>query len=75
MTEQIRAAVQAMLDSHGDGWSLSQVVVCMALERVNPNGEVESMPWLWAPPQQPGWMTAGLIDAASELLDWSRSDD
>ena len=69
----IRAAVQALLDSAGDGWCVAQLVVCMGLERVNGSGEIESAPWLWAPKSQAEWMTDGLIESAlvlrSDLID------
>lgn len=73
LAAQVRAAVQALLDSHGDGYQLAQVVICMGLERVTADG-VESIPWFWTPPDQPDWMTAGLIDAALEIREWSRDD-
>ena len=63
----IRAAVQALLDAEGDGWHIAQYVVCMGLERVNSAGEIESTPWLWAPPSQADWMTAGLIESALDM--------
>lgn len=63
----IRAALQAMLDQHGDGWQVAQFVVALGLERVNADGELESSPWIYAPAQQPEWQTDGLMDAAMEL--------
>ena len=63
----IRAAIQAVLDSYGDGWQVAQYVACLGLERVNSDGELESSPWILAPPQQPEWMTDGLLEAALEM--------
>ena len=63
----IRQAVQAMLDAHGDGWQCAELVVCMALERVDASGELESGPWIWTPHDQPEWKTDGLLEAAVEL--------
>lgn len=63
----IREAIQAMLDAHGDGWQCAQFVICMGLERVTADGELESSPWIWAPGQQPDWQTDGLLDAAMEM--------
>jgi hypothetical protein len=63
----IHDAIQAMLDAHGDGWHCAQYVVCMGLERVNADGEVESLAWLWAPSEQPDWQTDGLLDAVTAL--------
>ena len=62
----IRQAIQTMLDECGDGWQVAQFVVVMGLERVR-DGEIESSPWLWAPPQQPDWQTDGLLEAATEM--------
>ena len=59
----IRDAIQEMLDSHDDGWSVTQHVVCMGLERVI-DGRIESMAWFWAPSDQPVWMTGALIESA-----------
>lgn len=69
----IRRAVQAVLDADGDGYHVAQFVVCMGIERVTGDGELESAPWLWVPPGQPEWMTDGLlinaIDIRSEITD------
>ena len=63
----IRAALQAMLDQYGDGWQVAQFVVCLGLEKVNTDGELESTPWVYAPPGQPDWQTDGLLEAAAEM--------
>lgn len=63
----VRAAIQALLDTEGDGFHVAQFVVCMGLERVTSYGALESTPWLWAPPGQPEWMTDGLLDSAALL--------
>lgn len=65
----LRAAIQAWLDSHGDGWSVGHCVVVMGLERTTDEGGVESVAWLWAPPEQPEWMTDGLLIAAERMRD------
>lgn len=64
--ENIRAAIQHMLDTLGDGWQIAQHVIAMSLERVH-DGQVETTAWYWSPPGQPDWMTTGLLDAAVEL--------
>lgn len=63
----IRAAIQAAIDDAGDGFQVAQFVVCMGLERISSQGDLESAPWLWAPPGQPEWMTDGLLEAADYL--------
>lgn len=67
LAEAVRAAVQAILDHHGDGWSVAQYVICMGLERVTSDGSIEAIPWMWAPPDQADWMTGGLIESAMDL--------
>ena len=64
--DAIRAALQGLLDSLGDGYMLTQHVVVMALERVC-DGEIEATCWYWSPPGHPDWMTAGLIDQAIDM--------
>lgn len=59
----IREAIQAMLDAHGDGWTVSQHVVVMGLERVH-DGQIEATAWHWSPAEQPDWMTTALLEEA-----------
>lgn len=76
LASAVRAAVQAVLDAAPDrGWQVAQFVICMGLERVNSSGELDSTPWLWAPPSQPDWMTDGLIDSAYSLRAVADVDD
>lgn len=65
--DTIRQAIQTMLDQLGDGWQVAQHVIAMSLERVSPDGTIETTAWYWSPPGQPDWMTTGLLDAAVEL--------
>lgn len=72
MTEQpfdrIREAVQAVIDSEQfEGWTVSQFVVAMGLERILSDGRMEACSWYLAPPDQADWMTAGLLEAGLEL--------
>lgn len=64
--ERIREAIQALLDDIGDGYSLTQVVIAMGLERVT-DGDIEATAWYWSPPGQPDWMTTGLLEQAMEM--------
>ena len=64
LEQNIRAAVQALLDQAGDGWDAAQIVVCMGLERITAAGDIESTPCVWAPSGQADWMTDGLIETA-----------
>lgn len=72
--DPIRAAIQGALDSCGDGWTVSQYVVVMGLERIN-DGAIEATAWMWSPPGQPDWMTAGLLDAAMDMRERAELDD
>lgn len=58
----VERALQLLLDDAGDGWTLSAYVVVMGLERVLPDGSIESIPWSYAAPNQPCWTTTGLLD-------------
>jgi len=63
----IRHYLQQMLDNSGDGWQLGQYVICLGLERVNSDGDLEFSPWVWAPSVQADWMTDGLLQAVMNL--------
>ena len=71
--EQIRHAIQALLDTIGDGWTLTQHVLIMGLERVY-DGQIESACWYWTPPGQAEWMTSGLIMEAIDAREGSDTD-
>ena len=65
--QMMRHAIQIMLNNSGDGWQLAQYVLCLGLERVNSEGELECTPWVWSPQGQADWMTDGLLQAASDM--------
>lgn len=75
MSDPIRAAIQQLLDDYGDGWTVSDFVVVMGLERVTRDGELETMPWWCAPPQQAEWVTDGLIIALDDMRNRVELDD
>ncbi len=62
--DDITNAIQRLLDNHGDGWTLDQHVIVMALQRLSPQGDVENIVWYYVPADQPSWQTSGLLDAA-----------
>lgn len=66
MSDPVRAALQAVIDTHGDGWTVSDYVVTMGLERLEA-GELETTPWWYAPPTQAEWVTDGLIMALEDM--------
>jgi len=64
--DPIRAAIQDWLDRDGEQWQVSHYAVVLGLERVR-DGEFESLAWVHAPPDQPDWVTNGLIEKADEF--------
>ena len=66
-SEFIRAAIQKLLDTEGDGYQLTQFVLALGLERMNADGHIESTAWVWAPKEQPDWQTDGLLKAAVDM--------
>ena len=67
--DAVRDAIQSrVLDEAGDGWTLGQYVVCMGLQRIDPDGGVESTAWYWTPPGQPAWQTLGLLECGQDML-------
>lgn len=68
--DELRVALQQFLDGFGDGWQVDHFVIAFGLERMGDDG-IESAPWVWAPLEQPGYITAGLLDAA---MDCSSAD-
>lgn len=72
----IKAAIQAMLDEQeNDGYMVAQIVIGMALERLNADGHIVSIPWVWSPPEQPDWQTTALLEAAADLQAQAEIDD
>ena len=67
IASQIRSAIQSILDGEGDGWQVGQFVLAMGIERWRGEG-VESSAWVWAPPDQPEWMSCGLLESAREMM-------
>ena len=65
--EMVRHYMQQMLNNAGDGWQLAQYVLCMGLERVTADGELECTAWVWSPPGQADWMSDGLLTACMDL--------
>ena len=64
--DRLRAAIQRLLNDEGDNWQLGHFCLALGLEKMV-DGAVESTAWVWAPADQPDWITDGLLRAASEL--------
>jgi hypothetical protein len=65
--ERLRAALQYLLNSEGDGWQLSHYVVVLGLQRMDAGGGVENTVWMTVPHEQPDYVTDGLVTAAEEM--------
>lgn len=74
-SEMVRHYIQQMLNNAGDGWHLAQYVLCMGLERVDSDGNLQCTAWVWAPNSQADWMTDGLLTAAMDLRQTCLHDD
>lgn len=74
--DKLRAALQEIIDTaeDADGWSVSQFVVVMGLERIR-DGHVEATSWYWHPPDQADWMVSGLLEAGMEMRATCDMDD
>lgn len=75
MPDYIREAIQRFLNEEGDGWNLTQYVIAMGLERILPDGSVESIGWYTAPSEQPDWQTGGLLEQAIELHQYAEIEE
>ncbi len=73
--DKIREAIQEFLNTEGEGWSLTQYVIAMGLERIDSDGNVEAIAWYYAPDGQADWQTGGLLEEASGLHQSTESDD
>ena len=62
MSEQLRQALQTILDAHEDGWIVGQYVVAFGLERIASDGSMETSKWWYAPSGQHEDFTARLSE-------------
>lgn len=67
MSDRVREAIQELLNGIGDGWTVTQYVVAMGLEKIAENGEVESVAWYYTPPEQADWQTVGLLRQTCDM--------
>jgi hypothetical protein len=69
LLDKLRAVLQEIIDEddRADGWTLSQLVIVMGIERIMADGSMEATSWYWRPPDQADWMTVGLLDAALDM--------
>ena len=65
--DRLRNANQKLLNAEGDGYVLNEFVLALGLQRMDSEGNIDSTAWVWAPAEQPDWITDGLLRAASEL--------
>jgi hypothetical protein len=74
VSDSIRAGIQQVLDEDGGGWRTAHYVVAVGLERIV-DGEIETAAWLYAEPNQPNYITDGLLLKAEELHHCVVSDE
>lgn len=67
--ERLRAALQALLDAEDDdgGWLLDHYVVVMGVQKIDPDGKVNSSSCMIVPEDQADYVTTGLIDSAVDM--------
>lgn len=65
--ERLRGALQYLLNSEGDGWTLSHYVVVMGLQRMDSDGCIENTVWVTMPVEQADYVTDGLVTTAEEM--------
>jgi hypothetical protein len=73
--DQIAAAIQARLDEYGDGWTLGQWVVGMSIERIDSDGQLETIPWRVAAPALANWQTDALLFSVSQIATPVNTDE
>ena len=71
--DEIRLALQRILDAEGDGWSVTHYAVVVGIERMTDHGEVESTAYVHSPDDQPAYVTSGLVFDGVQRL--SADDD
>lgn len=75
MSDYLRNAIQRLLNESGDGWTVTQFVIAMGLERINPDGTVEAVAWHWSPRDQPHWQSLGLLERAVDAIHYDEFED
>lgn len=73
--DEVRAAIQRVLDAADDGWQLgSSFVVVMGIERLTEHG-IEATAWYLHPVEQPNWATDGLLNAVAQMRELADDED
>jgi hypothetical protein len=65
--DDLRLALQKLLNDAGDGWMVRDYVVILGLEKISSAGKLESAAWMAAPGDQPDYVTDGLIASAEDM--------
>lgn len=74
--EGIRQALQQLLNADPDGgWMVTHWVTMMGLQRVDADGQLHNTAWVFSPPEQPDYVTDGLIRAAEDMRAGADVDD
>lgn len=73
--ERLRGALQYLLNSEGDGWTLSHYVVVMGLQRLDAEGSIQNTVWMTMPIEQADYVTDGLVTTAEEMRSHCDAED
>jgi hypothetical protein len=65
--DNLRRALQYLLDCEGEGWQLCHYAVALGLERMDSTGVVETTVWVTSPMDQADYITDGLLAAAEDM--------
>lgn len=74
MSDHVRDGIQHLLDETAEGWRVAHYVVAVGLERIN-EGDIETATWLYTEPNQPNYVTEGLLLKADELQHCTVDED
>lgn len=75
MSDYLRNAIQRLLDESGEGWTVTQFVIAMGIERINEDGSVDCVAWHWAPRDQPQWQSLGLLERAVDAMHYAEYEE
>lgn len=73
--DPIGDAIQDTLNTEGEDWHAAGYILIVGCQRVSPDGEMESQAFRYIAPDQPPWVTRGLLDEAHEGARESSDED
>lgn len=72
---RLREVLQQILDGEADGWILNHYLIVMGLQKIGPDGQVETTAWVTSPNDQADYVTDGLLAAAVDMREGCIIDD